>query len=106
MTGRAVWGAVYLSGNTELIGINSRSPALSIKVGNFDARFPNFDGKEHLSEWIFTTSCQLVWTPSRAVSGAVPSEPSVDGGVPEPVVRPAPNEPEPEEASEPSVPSA
>lgn len=60
---------VYLSGNTGMIGMHSLSPALPVKVRNFDARFPNFDGKEHLSEWIFTTSSQLLWTPSRAVSG-------------------------------------
>jgi type II secretory pathway pseudopilin PulG len=106
LTGRTEWGGVYLSGSTGLIGIHSLSPARPIKIGNFDARFPNFDGKEHLSEWIFTTSSQLLWTPSRAASGSIPIEPPVDGGVPEPVARPAPDEPEPEGESEPSAPSA
>ncbi len=76
MTGKAEWGVMYVAGETGVVGVYSLSQAQPIKVSNFDARFPNFDGKEHLSDWKFTMAGQ-----GAAAQPAVPAPP---GGIPGP----------------------
>ncbi|MET3134881.1 type II secretory pathway pseudopilin PulG [Oxalobacteraceae bacterium GrIS 1.11] len=56
ITGKADWGLMYMAGNTGIVGVYSLSDAKPVKVGNFDARFANFDDKAHLSDWKFTVA--------------------------------------------------
>lgn len=53
LTGRAEWGLVFQPGGDGIIGIHSLSQSRPLKVGNFEARFAGFEGKEKLSEWLF-----------------------------------------------------
>jgi type II secretory pathway pseudopilin PulG len=58
VTGKAQWGVVYLGEQKGVVAVYSLSQAKPLKVGNFDARFANFDNKEHISDWKFTANAQ------------------------------------------------
>jgi LPXTG-motif cell wall-anchored protein len=58
VSGKAEWGIIYLSDKAGVIGVYSLSQARPLKIANFDARFLDFENKEHLSEWRFTVSGQ------------------------------------------------
>lgn len=58
VTGKAEWGVVYVANQVGVLSVYSLSNAKPIKQGNFDARFPDFDGKAHLSDWRFSTAGQ------------------------------------------------
>jgi len=53
ITGKAQWGLMYLSGESGIVGVYSLSDAKPVKVGNFEPRFQQFEGKAHLSDWKF-----------------------------------------------------
>lgn len=55
MTGRASWGLLR-SPDGGIIAVHSLSDARPIKVGNFDAEFESFAGKDKVSEWLFGMS--------------------------------------------------
>ena len=65
ITGKDEWGIMYLSGESGVIGVHSLSDSKPLKIGNFDARFQNFEKAELISDWRFTRSGQ----------GAVPNRP-------------------------------
>lgn len=54
VTGKAEWGIIYGKDHAGVAGVYSLSHAKPLKRANFDGRFADFDGKEHLSEWKFT----------------------------------------------------
>lgn len=54
-TGRAEWGVIVRGGG--VVGMYSLSQARPFKRTNFDPRFVQFAGKEHLSDWKFTRDC-------------------------------------------------
>ena len=56
LTGKAEWGVMTMGDNGGITGVYSLSPSRPLKVGNFDARFVNFESKEHISDWKFTVS--------------------------------------------------
>lgn len=56
ITGRADWGLVYQPGSNGIIGVHSLSVDKPLKVGNFETRFADLEGKEKLSEWVFLVS--------------------------------------------------
>ncbi|WP_229511168.1 MULTISPECIES: type II secretion system protein [unclassified Massilia] len=58
VTGRAEWGLVRAAEGGPITGVYSLSQAKPLKVGNFEARFVNFDNRQHLSEWRFTANMQ------------------------------------------------
>lgn len=60
VSGRAEWGIVYAAGERGVLAVYSLSRARPLKVANFDARFPNFENKEHLSDWKFAATGQGV----------------------------------------------
>lgn len=60
VTGRAEWGIVYAAGERGVLAVYSLSRARPLKVANFDARFPNFENKERLSDWKFAATGQGV----------------------------------------------
>lgn len=86
VTGRQEWGIVYQGDKVGVLAVYSLSQAQPLKVANFDARFQNFENKEHLSEWKFTAS----GTGASAASGANGLPPNV-----QPDVQPAPLFPAP-----------
>jgi type II secretory pathway pseudopilin PulG len=82
MTGKAEWGIVYANnpngaggaagsggngwgagtgaGGSGVLAVYSLSQARPLKVANFDARFQNFENKEHIADWKFAASGQAV----------------------------------------------
>jgi type II secretory pathway pseudopilin PulG len=58
ITGKAEWGIVSAGEGTAILGVYSLSQAKPLKIARFDARFVNFDNKEHLSDWKFTAHGQ------------------------------------------------
>lgn len=73
ITGRAEWGLVRAAEGGPIMGIYSLSRAQPLKVGNFDQRFANFGGKQHLSDWKFVATTQGL---ANAVPVPVPGEPA------------------------------
>lgn len=68
VTGRQEWGIVYQGDQVGVLAVYSLSQAQPLKLANFDARFQNFENKEHLSEWKFTAS----GTGASAANGRLP----------------------------------
>lgn len=98
MTGKAEWGLMTMGDRIGVVGVYSLSEARPLKIGNFDARFVNFDGKQHLSEWKFTASGQGTLVP--------PGAPAVPGQAPLPAAPLRPVEPPPMPPPEPPAPEA
>lgn len=92
VTGKAEWGIVYLGDKTGVLAIHSLSQARPLKVANFDARFPGFENREHLSEWKFSAAEGRLAAP-----GGPPAEPAP---IPRPVAPPAIPAPAPETPAE------
>ena len=53
-TGSTEWGIAYQADKVGVVAVYSLSQAKPLKIGNFDARFVGFDGKQRLSDWKFT----------------------------------------------------
>jgi len=108
VTGKSEWGIVYQGDKVGVLAVYSLSQAQPLKLANFDARFQNFENKEHLSEWTFTATGQgvSVTAPNNLVPpaplfpapgaqpapGAPPAPPPAQPAQPEPDAEP-PNEP-------------
>lgn len=65
MTGKAAWGIIYLGDNKGVLGIHSLSTAVPIKMGNFPSRFQVFNGKQKISDWVFTFDGQAPLPPGQ-----------------------------------------
>ncbi|MGJ7917502.1 type II secretion system protein [Massilia sp. LXY-6] len=93
VTGKAEWGIVWLnkgngikgSGGSGVVAVYSLSGSKPLKQANFDARFQNFENREHLSEWKFGVTGQ-------GVAQGQPGQPGQPGAG-QPVRNPA--EPQP-----------
>jgi len=74
LTGKAEWGIVWADpGNrTGVLAVYSLSQARPLKVANFDARYPNFENKEHISDWKFAATGQAVV--QGQVQGSMPGQ--------------------------------
>jgi type II secretory pathway pseudopilin PulG len=88
-TGSTEWGIVYQAdkGAGGVVAVYSLSQARPLKIGNFDARFVGFDGKQHLSDWKFTAGAIAPVLPVAPVALA-PQQSALF----EPAARPAPLE--------------
>jgi type II secretory pathway pseudopilin PulG len=83
ITGKAEWGIVWLnkgtgingSGGSGVVAVYSLSEAKPLKQANFDARFQNFENREHLSEWKFSVMGQGVAQGRTGQPGQVPLQP-------------------------------
>jgi type II secretory pathway pseudopilin PulG len=82
VTGKAEWGIVY-AGNVNgkgsgVLAVYSLAVDRPLKIANFDARFQNFEKKEHLSDWKFAATGQTVvqQAPSGPTPGMPPLQPS------------------------------
>jgi type II secretory pathway pseudopilin PulG len=60
LTGKPEWGTVTVSGSPGIAGVYSLSESKPIKIGNFEASFRGFEGKESYREWIFGDLQRLV----------------------------------------------
>ena len=117
ITGRAEWGLMYLAGNDSkanangvngggngIVGVYSLSPAKPVKVGNFEARFQQFAGKDHLSDWKFTIADAALAAPALTVAPPLqPVEIAKQQIEPPPLPEPPPR-PEPVRAEPPPEP--
>jgi len=117
ITGKSEWGIVYQGDQIGVLAVYSLSQAQPLKVANFDARFLNFENKEHLSEWKFTATGQgvSVTAPNNiAPPPGTPGTPAplfpAPGAAPAPGAPPAPvppseqpAQPEPEPEPEPPL---
>jgi type II secretory pathway pseudopilin PulG len=99
LTGKAEWGVLYQGDKVGVLAVYSLSEAKPLKIANFDARFQNFENKEHLSEWKFTANGQglvqkvhVTSTPSGA-GPRFPGRLRAPAPVPEPVPEPVPDTP-------------
>lgn len=119
VTGKDEWGIVYQGDKVGVLAVYSLSRAQPLKVANFDARFLNFENKEHLSEWKFTATGQgvSVTAPNNVTPPGTPGTPAplfpAPGTAPAPGAPPAPPpeqpaqpEPEAEAPAEPEEPPA
>jgi type II secretory pathway pseudopilin PulG len=97
VTGGAEWGIVYQGDKVGVLAVYSLSQARPLKVANFDARFPHFENREHLSEWKFSAAEGVPPAPAAA-----PPEAPADAPEPEPA--PATQE-EPEDGKETAPPT-
>jgi type II secretory pathway pseudopilin PulG len=118
LTGKAEWGIVWLnkgtgindSGGSGVVAVYSLSQSKPLKIANFDARFQNLEGREHISDWKFAATGQGVvqgqqpGQPGQQPPGQNQAEaqPSLFPGRPDPAkVKPSPAEPPPEPAPAP-----
>ncbi|WP_313177095.1 type II secretion system protein [Massilia sp.] len=119
ITGKDEWGIVYQGDKVGVLAVYSLSRAQPLKVANFDARFLNFENKEHLSEWKFTATGQgvSVTAPNNVTPPGTPGTQAplfpAPGTAPAPGAPPAPPpeqpaqpEPEAEPPAEPEEPPA
>ena len=107
VTGKAEWGIVYLGDKTGVLAIHSLSQARPLKVANFDARFPGFENREHLSEWKFSAAEGRPAAPGGPPAEPAPiPRPAIPAPAPETPAEAPPAEPEPPpESSEPAEPA-
>ncbi|MFL6672546.1 MAG: type II secretion system protein [Massilia sp.] len=89
VTGKGEWGVVYQGEQAGVLAVYSLSGARPLKLANFDARFQNFENKEHISDWKFTANGQGVARPDRLAPAA-----------PQPASVPPVGPPKPAEAAE------
>lgn len=115
VTGKDEWGIVYQGDKVGVLAVYSLSQAQPLKVANFDARFLNFENKEHLSEWKFTATGQgvSVTAPNNIAPPGTPGAPGAPAPLfPAPGAQPAlpapsappsgpPAQPQPEPEAEP-----
>ncbi|NML62117.1 type II secretion system protein [Massilia sp. RP-1-19] len=106
LTGKAEWGVVTAGDKAFVTGMYSLSPAKPLKVGNFDARFLNFDNKERISDWKFTAAGQGVVILNA--TGSAPPVPAGPGAPPASGAEPpeAPPAPEVAPAADPAASAA
>jgi type II secretory pathway pseudopilin PulG len=76
VTGKAEWGIVHAAEQKGVLAVYSLSQARPLKVANFDARFPNFENKEHISEWKFAAVGQAIGQPGQNRAQGVPEKPA------------------------------
>jgi len=116
VTGKDEWGIVYQGDKIGVLAVYSLSRAQPLKVANFDARFLNFENKEHLSEWKFTATGQgvSVTAPNNVTPPGTPAPlfpapgmaPAPGAPPAAPPEQPAQPEPEAEPPAEPEEPPA
>jgi len=96
VTGKDAWGIVYQGDKIGVLAVYSLSQAKPLKLANFDARFLNFENKEHLSEWKFTATGQgvSVTAPSNIAPPGTPGTPEAPAPLfPAPGTQPVPGAP-------------
>jgi len=97
VTGKDAWGIVYQGDKIGVLAVYSLSQAQPLKLANFDARFLNFENKEHLSEWKFTATGQGASVTAPNSIAPPPGTPGAPGApaplFPAPGMQPVPGTP-------------
>lgn len=94
VTGKDAWGIVYQGDKIGVLAVYSLSQAQPLKLANFDARFLNFENKEHLSEWKFTATGQGVSVTAPSNIAPPPGSPGAPAPLfPAPGTQPVPGTP-------------
>lgn len=105
VAGKEEWGVVYQGDKAGVLAVYSLSQAQPLKQANFDARFQNFENKQHLSEWKFTAAGTGA-SAAPAVNGVPPvTQPGTPNTQPPPLF-PAPGTEAPAPAVPPMPPPA
>lgn len=62
LTGKAEWGIVWANPGDRrgVLAVYSLSAAKPLKVANFDARFTGFENRQHISDWKFAATGQVL----------------------------------------------
>lgn len=81
VSGRAEWGVVPAIPGPGIVGVYSLAEGKPFKVGNFDLRFQEFEGKTSYRDWVFMPPAEAIVTrtgpPQRsAMPGAQPTGPA------------------------------
>jgi len=87
LTGDDLWATIAAIPGPGIMGVYSAAPGKPIKIGNFDLRFRDFEGKTSYAEWKFMAPVDVI-TPAGAaapLAGALP--------VPAPTAPPVPTVP-------------
>lgn len=66
MTGKAEWGLVIVAGR--IAGVHSLSSAKPLKVAGFDPEDASFEGRQRISEWVFTYPSDLLLQPTLGLT--------------------------------------
>ena len=112
VTGKDEWGVLYQGDKVGVLAVYSLSQAQPLKLANFDARFLNFENKQHLSEWKFTAQGQGVSAaPTSRPPGQPPATPApvkpppgtIDTPAPPDAPAEPPEPPAPQEGDEPEA---
>jgi hypothetical protein len=99
VSGRAEWGLVRAGEGGRILGVFSLSQAQPLKLAKFDARFPGFENREHVSEWKFMAAEAGAGAPTPAQTRAPqPLQPLQPLQPPSAPASPAPPAPAPAEA--------
>jgi type II secretory pathway pseudopilin PulG len=106
VTGKAEWGIVHAAEQKGVLAVYSLSQARPLKVANFDARFPNFENKEHISEWKFAAVGQAIGQPGQNGAQGVRAPPSLFAPGPPPQAPPPSSSPAQPPAEPPAEPPA
>jgi type II secretory pathway pseudopilin PulG len=107
VTGKDEWGVLYQGDKVGVLAVYSLSQAQPLKVANFDARFLNFENKQHLSEWKFTAQGQgLSAAPASRPPGQPPATPAPVKPPPGTIETPAPPDAPAEPPEPPAAPAA
>lgn len=96
ITGGTAWGIVYQGDGVGVLAVYSLSQAKPLKVANFDARFPHFENREHLSEWKFSAAEGVPVAPGKQPADVPPLMPVTPTDTP----RSTPPTPPPESPAE------
>jgi type II secretory pathway pseudopilin PulG len=80
ITGTTDWGIVWANPGAQrgVLAVYSLSRSKPFKQANFDSRFQNLDGKEHLSDWKFAATGQGV-AQGQVGQACQPGQPSQPG---------------------------
>lgn len=76
VSGRAEWGTVPAIPGPGIVGVYSLAEGKPFKVGNFDVRFQEFEGKTSYHDWVFMPPAEAIVTRTGpAPRGAAPGAP-------------------------------
>ncbi|MGO4331333.1 type II secretion system protein [Cupriavidus sp. 2TAF22] len=75
LTGEEAWGMVQAVPGPGIMGVYSLATGRPIKIGNFELRFQDFEGKASYQEWKFMVPPEAIAPAAAAVRGAVAPQP-------------------------------
>lgn len=68
LTGEAAWGLIQAVPGPGIMGVYSLATGRPIKIGNFDVKFQDFEGKTSYAEWKFMAPTDVI-SPAVGLAG-------------------------------------